>query len=63
VSLPRARVVGAVRGERWPADVPVVEPAQTLPEIRADADAVLPGARLRRRAYYRYSLRWTKPAE
>jgi hypothetical protein len=62
-SLPRARIVGALRGERWPEDVPVAEPPQTFAQVRPEAEEVLKGARLRRRAYYRYSLEWTKPPE
>ncbi len=60
-SIPRARVVGALRHEQWPDDVPTVEPSETLTDIRDQARLPLPGARLRRRAYYRYSLEWTKP--
>ncbi len=34
------------------------DPAESLTEIRRVAAAVLPGARIRRRWYYRYSLSW-----
>jgi SAM-dependent methyltransferase len=60
-SIPRARTVGALRNEQWPDDVPTIEPSETLTDIRDRARLLLPGARLRRRAYYRYSLEWTKP--
>ena len=60
-SLPRARIVGALRGEQWPDGVPVADPRQTFEEVRRDVEAVLVGARLRRRPYYRFSLEWTKP--
>jgi SAM-dependent methyltransferase len=60
-------VAGLVRHPRaarepWAGpDVPVVDPAQTFSEIRAGAFRVLPGARLRRRLFFRYTLEWTKP--
>jgi hypothetical protein len=40
---------------------PVAAPATTLPEIRQTALRVLPGARVRRRLFWRYSLRYTAP--
>jgi hypothetical protein len=36
-------------------------PATTLAEITAAARAHLPGATLRRRLFFRYTLRWDKP--
>ena len=39
---------------------PVVEPRQTLPEIAAVARALLPGARVRRRLFFRYTLEWER---
>ena len=62
-SLPRARIVGALRGERWAEGVPVAEPPQTFAQVRKDTEAVLMGARLRRRPYYRFSLEWTKSSK
>ena len=48
-----------------PADgqpaMPVRDPATTLAEITAAARAHLPGATLRRRVFFRYTLRWDKP--
>jgi SAM-dependent methyltransferase len=41
--------------------VPVRDPATTLAEITAAASTHLPGAILRRRLYFRYTLRWDKP--
>ena len=61
-SLPRARIVGALRSEQWPDGVPVADPMQTFEEVRRDVETVLVGARLRRRPYYRFSLEWTKPS-
>ncbi len=41
--------------------MPVRDPASTLAEISAAATARLPGATLRRRLFFRYTLRWDKP--
>ena len=41
--------------------MPVRDPATTLAEITAAARAHLPGATLRRRLFFRYTLRWDKP--
>jgi len=59
-AIPRARVVGAVRREHWPDGVPIADPEQTFDELAREVRTTLPGARLRRRAYYRCSLEWTK---
>ena len=40
---------------------PLRDPTMTLPEIRGDADRLLPGATIRRHVLWRYSLTWTKP--
>lgn len=42
--------------------VPLVEPLLGWRETARMARAALPGAHFRRRLYFRYSLRWTKPA-
>jgi SAM-dependent methyltransferase len=64
-------VVGLIRHSRSarPAEgpavgqpvMPVRDPATTLAEITAAARAHLPGATVRRRLYFRYTLRWGKP--
>jgi SAM-dependent methyltransferase len=41
--------------------MPVRDPATTLAEITAAARARLPGAAIRRRLFFRYTLRWDKP--
>jgi SAM-dependent methyltransferase len=41
--------------------MPVRDPTGTLAEIAAAASASLPGATIRRRLYFRYTLRWDKP--
>ncbi len=40
---------------------PIREPQETLGEIRTACDATLPGAVVRRRLLFRYSLIWRKP--
>lgn len=40
--------------------LPVRDPAETFAEISRTARAVLPGARLRRRLFFRYTLEWTR---
>ncbi|MEV6280696.1 methyltransferase domain-containing protein [Nocardia sp. NPDC051832] len=40
----------------------VHDPADTLTEIRRAAASAVPGARIRRRLLWRYSLHWTRPA-
>jgi len=41
--------------------MPVRDPVTTLAEISAEASISLPGAAVRRRMYFRYTLRWAKP--
>jgi 2-polyprenyl-3-methyl-5-hydroxy-6-metoxy-1,4-benzoquinol methylase len=42
--------------------MPVRDPAATLGEITAAASTLLPGAVIRRRLFFRYTLRWDKPS-
>jgi SAM-dependent methyltransferase len=60
-AVPANLLVGLVRS-RGPApagmSAPVAPVTTTLPQIRAAADAVLPGARIRRRLFWRYTLVW-----
>ena len=46
---------------RTPVTAPLQEPRETLGEIRAACDALLPGNRLRRHLLFRYSMLWRKP--
>jgi hypothetical protein len=50
------------RGRRAPRPVALSAPTRpadmTFPEIAREARAVLPGARLRRRLFWRYTLVW-----
>jgi len=41
--------------------VPMMDPATTLAEITKAARAYLPGSTVRRRIFFRYTLRWEKP--
>jgi len=41
--------------------MPVRDPSTTPADIAAATSAHLPGATLRRRLYFRYTLRWDKP--
>jgi len=43
--------------------MPVRDPATTFAEISAAARARLPGATIRRRLFFRYTLRWDKPGQ
>lgn len=62
--LPFHLAIGAYRSRRDDAfaridpDVPIVAPPESLREIRAAAAATLSGARVRRRAFWRYTLQW-----
>jgi len=54
----------ARQAERYAAGQPVMpvrDPVTTLAEITATARALLPGATVRRRLFFRYTLRWDKP--
>jgi hypothetical protein len=42
---------------------PVKDPVATFAEIRAAARTRLPGVTVRRRLFFRYTLRWDKPRE
>lgn len=43
------------------APMRMLDPVETLPQIRAEAARRLPGARVRRLLFWRYSLVWTRP--
>lgn len=56
-----ARVSGWLHHEGTYQGMRVARPRESLEEIRAVAGELLPGALVRRRLYWRYSLEWTKP--
>lgn len=71
VSAAANPVVGLVK-HPWPARpadgaaagqpvMPVRDPSASLAEVAAVAGACLPGAAVRRRLFFRYTLRWDKP--
>ena len=62
LTLPAARIGSLAHHEARDIGVPVAEPREDLREIRQTAGQLLPGARIRRGLYYRYLLRWTRPA-
>jgi 2-polyprenyl-3-methyl-5-hydroxy-6-metoxy-1,4-benzoquinol methylase len=67
VTLPANAVVGLAKalngtgGKPHDTEMPMVMTAPTLPEIRAAAAELLPGARIRRHVFWRYSLVWHAP--
>lgn len=67
VTLPANAIVGLAKavsgtgGKPHDAEMPVVMTAPTLPEIRAAAAEIVPGARIRRHLFWRYSLVWRAP--
>ncbi|WP_167146301.1 class I SAM-dependent methyltransferase [Actinomyces sp. ZJ308] len=56
------RVIGALYGEMRDIGVATATPRESFGEIRDTASRMLPGARIRRRFYYRYTLIWDRPA-
>lgn len=66
VAVPANLAVGLARtrhaaAARVAMSAPTAAPRETLPELRALAAALLPGARIRRRLFWRYTLTWTAP--
>jgi 2-polyprenyl-3-methyl-5-hydroxy-6-metoxy-1,4-benzoquinol methylase len=67
VTLPANAVVGLAKaingtgGKPHDTEMPMVMTAPTLPEIRAAAAEILPGAHIRRHLFWRYSLVWHAP--
>lgn len=51
----------ARHGQQERLAVPVMDPAATFAEVTTAARAHLPGAAVRRRLFFRYTLRWDKP--
>jgi SAM-dependent methyltransferase len=59
---PRAALLSQ-RGPGGQPAMPVRGPVTTSAEIRSAARARLPGAAVRRRLFFRYTLRWDKPQQ
>lgn len=62
IKHPRA-ALPSQHGPDQPPATPVRDPVTTFAEIRSAARAHLPGAAIRRRLFFRYTLRWDKPQE
>jgi SAM-dependent methyltransferase len=62
IKHPRAVRAPQRAGDGRPVMPPIMDPATTLAEIRDAARTHLPGAMIRRRMFFRYTLRWEKPA-
>ncbi|KRD36900.1 hypothetical protein ASE27_10670 [Oerskovia sp. Root918] len=60
-AIPAAVWARRRRGE-WEHGSPIAEVTTSHAELRAAAREILPGARLRRRLYWRYTLVWRAPA-
>lgn len=69
LAVPANAAVGAVvaargrGGKAHDPNMPIISPTTTLAEIREAAAAAVPGARLRRQLFWRYSLVWQRRAE
>jgi SAM-dependent methyltransferase len=59
-AVPISRVLRARRGW-WESGAPLADPAMSYGEIRWAVRSTLPGATMRRRLLFRYSLVWHKP--
>lgn len=63
LSVVPIRIASLLHRERRDIGVPTAPARQSLREIRGAAGRILPGARVRRRFYWRYSLVWDRPTE
>lgn len=61
LSVVPVRVAGRWHHETRDIGVRTARPRESLSQIRAAARRLLPGARVRRRFYYRYTLVWDRP--
>jgi 2-polyprenyl-3-methyl-5-hydroxy-6-metoxy-1,4-benzoquinol methylase len=60
VSVPVSRLVRLRRGW-WDSPARKIDPVMTYAEIKAAAEAILPGVQVRRRLYFRYTMLWRRP--
>jgi SAM-dependent methyltransferase len=58
-AVPVNRIIRALRPVQE-VDAPILAPTQTIEEIRKACQEILPGATIRRRLFFRYSLVWRK---
>jgi len=61
VAFPVANALVLKRGHT-DVGAPITDPTETLDDIRAAAHRIVPGAKIRRRLLFRYTLVWTRPA-
>ncbi|WP_136192175.1 class I SAM-dependent methyltransferase [Actinomyces procaprae] len=61
MSVVPIRIASLLHGERRDVGVPTAPARESLQEIRAASARILPGSRMRRRFYWRYSLVWDRP--
>ncbi|CAN7524211.1 class I SAM-dependent methyltransferase [Paenibacillus sp. LjRoot153] len=57
------RIMDRLHGGMGNPNVRITAPKESIKEIRQVAHEILPGAKVRRRFYFRYSLSWDKPLE
>jgi SAM-dependent methyltransferase len=57
------RIMDRFHGGMRNPNVRITAPTESIREIRQVAQQILPGAKVRRRFYFRYSLSWDKPLE
>jgi Methylase involved in ubiquinone/menaquinone biosynthesis len=57
------RIMDLLHGGAQNIGLRLAEPKESLDEIRRAARELLPGAKVRRRFHFRYTLSWDKPAE
>lgn len=57
------RLMSRIHHESGYPDMTTTRPSEWLTEIKAAAAEILPGSRVRRRFYYRYTLTWAKPPD
>ncbi|MGP5496506.1 class I SAM-dependent methyltransferase [Corynebacterium flavescens] len=55
------RLMSKAHRESGYPNMTTAQPLESFTEIRGAAARILPGSRVRRRFYYRYTLAWTKP--
>lgn len=60
LSIPAARIA-RVRHGWWESPAFQIEPEMAYAQVRDGARAILPGAEIRRRLYFRYTILWRKP--
>jgi SAM-dependent methyltransferase len=60
-NLLRTQVLARRDADAVPASARIRSATMSLPQIRRSASALLPGVRIARHLYWRYSLHWQKP--